>query len=384
MRQAWPLVPLGEVLTQYQEYIDSPEPTIYPKLSVRLYGKGVVLDTPVDGSTLKMQRHQIAKAGQTILSEIWGKKGAIGLVPPEGEGALCTSHFFLFDVHQDKIEPKYLEVIFKANYLQDQLDAEARGTTGYAAVRPKFLLAAEIPLPSLLEQQRIIATVLAIESKLIEAKRLQQEAKDLCRMLCRSILFGKLDELVQNIPMRELLSLREPDVSVSPDEMYQFAGVYSFGGGMLSGPQKLGLEFAYKRLTRLSAGNFVYPKLMAWEGALAVVPAEYEGYVVSPEFPVFEINTDRVLPETLDIYFRTPSVWPLLSSVSTGTNVRRRRLHPSDFLALQIPLPTMKTQELLRAVTKRLDELSAIQTSAGIELDALWPAILDRAFKGKL
>jgi hypothetical protein len=37
--------------------------------------------------TLKMKRHQLAKAGQVILSEIWRKKGAIGFVPLEGEGA---------------------------------------------------------------------------------------------------------------------------------------------------------------------------------------------------------------------------------------------------------------------------------------------------------
>lgn len=117
MKQSYPMVPLGDVLTLYQEYIEAPEPKIYPKLSVKLYGKGVVLDAAVDGSSLKMQRHQIAKRGQVILSEIWGKKGAIGFVPTEGDGALCTSHFFLFDTHHDMIEPKYLQAIFTANYL---------------------------------------------------------------------------------------------------------------------------------------------------------------------------------------------------------------------------------------------------------------------------
>lgn len=122
MSKAWSLVRLGEVLTHYQEYIEAPEPRTYPKLSVKLYGRGVVLDAPTDGSLLKMKRHQLAKAGQVILSEIWGKKGAIGFVPPKGEGALCTSHFFLFDVNKDKLNPKWLEAIFTANYLQEQLD----------------------------------------------------------------------------------------------------------------------------------------------------------------------------------------------------------------------------------------------------------------------
>ena len=101
----WPMVPLGDVLTQNKEYIDAPEAKSYPKLSVKLYGKGVTLDTPTDGTSLKMRRHQLANAGQVILSEIWGKKGAIGFVPQEGEGALCTSHFFLFDVNRERLLP---------------------------------------------------------------------------------------------------------------------------------------------------------------------------------------------------------------------------------------------------------------------------------------
>ena len=143
----WPLVELGDVLQHYTEYIDTPAPREYPKLSVKLYGKGVVLDTPAEGAELRMKRHQLAKAGQVILSEIWGKKGAIGFVPPEGEGALCTSHFFLFDLRADKLDRRWLQAIFDANYLQEQLDAEAKGTTGYAAVRPKILLNCKIPLP---------------------------------------------------------------------------------------------------------------------------------------------------------------------------------------------------------------------------------------------
>jgi hypothetical protein len=78
LNNSFPLVPLSEVLSQNKSYIEAPEAKMYPKLSVKLYGKGVVPDTPVDGATLKMKRHQIASSGQVILSEIWGKKGAIG------------------------------------------------------------------------------------------------------------------------------------------------------------------------------------------------------------------------------------------------------------------------------------------------------------------
>lgn len=184
--------------------------------------------------------------------------------------------------------------------------------------------------------------------------------------------------------MRELVSRRQLDVEVVPDETYHFAGVYCFGRGVFRGPVKTGMDFAYKQLTRLRHGDFVYPKLMAWEGALGIVPTECDGLVVSPEFPEFMVNGLRVLPEVLDVYFRTPSVWPLLSGASTGTNVRRRRLNPADFLAYTMPLPPMDRQQKLREVKRQVTRLRRLQSDTAAALDALLPSILDKAFKGEL
>jgi type I restriction enzyme S subunit len=138
----------------------------------------------------------------------------------------------------------------------------------------------------------------------------------------------------------------------------------------------------YKQLTQLRTNDFVYPKLMAWEGALGVVPEDCAGLVVSPEFPVFEIDTDRALPEFFEIYFTNPEVWPTLPS--KGTNVRRRRLHPEDFADYELPLPDLNSQYRLRTTKAKVDRLKALQAQTRAELDALLPAILDRAFKGEL
>src|SRR5574341_316267 len=178
MTNGWQTVPLAEVLKQDTNYVTELEPKIYPKLSVKLYGKGVVLDAPTDGANVKMQRHQFAKPGQIILSEIWAKKGAIGIVPKEGEGALVTSHFFLFDVIEPKVLREYIGLLLKRNYFAETLDAQARGTTGYAAVRPKQFLALEIPLPPLDEQRRIVERVEALATRIAHAQSLQGAASE--------------------------------------------------------------------------------------------------------------------------------------------------------------------------------------------------------------
>jgi len=114
------------------------------------------------------------------------------------------------------------------------------------------------------------------------------------------------------------------------------------------------------------------------------VPPECDACVVSTEFPAFEVKEELVCPEVLDTYFRTPAVWPEVAGESTGTNVRRRRLNPQDFLNYKMPLPSRKTQLLLRDVRAQVATLKRLQTETATELDALLPAILDRAFKGEL
>ncbi len=123
---------------------------------------------------------------------------------------------------------------------------------------------------------------------------------------------------------------------------------------------------------------------MAWEGAFGVVPPEYDGLFVSPKYPVFEVNEERVLSEVLDVYFRSPAIWPTLSEINTGTNARRKRLHPTAFLSYEIPLPPIHTQQRHREMKRRVDELRKRHAEQRQELEALMPSVLAQAFAGEL
>jgi type I restriction enzyme S subunit len=123
---------------------------------------------------------------------------------------------------------------------------------------------------------------------------------------------------------------------------------------------------------------------MAWEGALGMVPPNCDRLVVSTEFPVFEIDEAIMLPEVVDTYFRSPEIWPSLSGQSGGTNVRRRRLNPQDFLNLEMPLPSQPVQMAIRDSVSQIANITHLQAEVATELRSMLPAILDKAFKGDL
>ena len=245
----WPVVKLEEVLDQDLDFVTDLEPGTYKKLSVRLYGKGVVPDKPVDAHTVRMKKHQIAKEGQIIVSEIWAKKGAIGIVPPNGNGALCTSHFYLFNRKPERVMEGWLRYLLIANFLEPQLSAEARGTTGYASVRPRHFLQCEVPLPPLDEQQRIVAKLDKVAGLVEEAQSLRQEIDREMLAVVQSTHFKLAD--VAERPFGEFIEPWEDRVSIEPTERYPQIGLRGFAGGLFFKTMQCK---ALRRSTRRSTG----------------------------------------------------------------------------------------------------------------------------------
>ncbi len=383
MKHNWPIVKLGEVLTHCQEYIDAPEPREYPKLSVKLYGKGVVLDTPADGANLKMKRHQLARTGQVILSEIWGKNGAIGFVPPEGAGALCTSHFFLFDINGDKLDPRWLRAIFTANYLQKQLDSEAKGTTGYAAVRPKTLLACDIPLPPLAEQRRIVARIDELATHVQEVRALNAEIEnDL-----RSMVTAAYRVISNDAPKRPLCVVaplcRRP-VTVEIDKCYPQVSVRSFGRGTFHKPPLVGSEVTWEKPFLVKAGDLLVSNIKAWEGALAVATPEDDGRFGSHRYLTFVPVEGLATARFICFHLLTPEGLEAVCDASPGTADRNRTLSAKKILQTLVPVPEYSKQVWFDSLCSQMDALKRLHVETATELDALMPSILDRAFKGEL
>lgn len=179
------------------------------------------------------------------------------------------------------------------------------------------------------------------------------------------------------VELGKVLALRKADVVVQRDAQYEFAGMRSFGRGVFRASVKAGSSFSYRTLTRVRKDEFIYPKLMAWEGGLGVVPAACDGLVVSPEFCVFEIDQSQVLPRWLGLYFKQPSVWPALAGGSAGTNMRRRRIYPANFLRFKVPIPSVDVQrDVLRHADAALSNLDEYQTSVSKASNSLDAALL--------
>ena len=141
---------------------------------------------------------------------------------------------------------------------------------------------------------------------------------------------------------------------VTAGAMYPSAGVRNRSRGLFVGPVITSASTKYSILRKIHTGEIIYSKLKAFEGAIAVVPQEYDGFHTSHEFPTFKVQEDCADVGFLSHLFATRRFAELLAGASKGVGARRERLAPMDFLAQRVPLPELSVQ---RSVASQLDTL---------------------------
>jgi type I restriction enzyme, S subunit len=188
------------------------------------------------------------------------------------------------------------------------------------------------------------------------------------------------------IVLSEALQLSVQAVEVSPEQVYPTFGVYGFGRGLFDKAPVVGAEISATRLYRASAGQFVYSRLKAFEGAFGLVPPEYNGRYVTNEFPTFTCLPSRLESRYLDLHFRRPEAWAEAARLSTGVGARRERLHPEQFLSLAIPLPAVEEQRRIvarvDAIASRVAEARRLREEADTAAQALFSARMGGLWKG--
>ncbi|MBP5988643.1 MAG: restriction endonuclease subunit S [Piscinibacter sp.] len=380
--KAWPKVALADIAPIVRRPVEIRHDQAYPELGIRSFSKGTFHKPPLSGSEVGTKRLFQIEPGDLVFSNVFAWEGAIAVASPADAGRFGSHRFITCVADSDRANATYLKLYLTASPegRAQVLQASPGGAGRNRTLGIEKLGQIRVPLPPLAEQQAIVARLDALVERTREVEAHLDAVERDAERLVRAYIFHPPGEQPIKRPVSELVQQRAPDVSVDRTAQYRFAGVYSFGRGVFPSAVKTGSEFAYKRLSTVRAGDFTYPKLMAWEGALGVVPAACDGMVVSPEFPVFGVNTDKVLPEVLDIYFRTPEVWPALAELSGGTNVRRRRLQPSAFLRYEIPVPFRAVQLKIRELFRCTQAFKARHAEIRLANAALIPATLERIF----
>lgn len=137
-------------------------------------------------------------------------------------------------------------------------------------------------------------------------------------------------------------------IEVQDDVEYKQVTIKINNGGVVprnNGETILGSKIGTKRQHVVHARQFIMSKIDARNGAYGIVPEELDGAIVTNDFPVFDVDTEKIIPQFLVLVSTTEKFVEFARKCSSGTT-NRKRIDIDAFLNQQIPLPSIEEQKL--------------------------------------
>lgn len=376
MRRGWTEVALGEVVEHRNEFFEIDDLSTYKRCRVKLHAKGIQQRDAVPGAMIKTKTQQRCRANDFMVAEIDAKVGGFGIVPKSLDGAIVSSHYFLFEANPVRLDFRFLGFFCRTRRFFEQVAAQ--GSTNYAAIRPRHVLDYKIPLPPLAEQERLVARLDAIEHRLHRVQKLREESEKELLAALRSA-FHEIEADADWLEMGEVAPLVRREVKIEPEGSYPELGIRSFGRGTFHKPEVIGIETT-KRLFEIHEGDLIFNNVFAWEGAIAIAQKIDHGRVGSHRFITCLCDRNRVLPEILQFYFLTSSGLEKIGKASPGGAGRNRTLGLKKLGEISVPIPPIRKQEEFLRLLNLRRTIQGQSQKAVTRHETLLPSLLDQIF----
>lgn len=208
----------------------------------------------------------------------------------------------------------------------------------------------KIILPPLPEQTRIAEVLSTWDKAISNVQSTIEQAQLRNKWLMQELLSGrkKLKGFENEKWKRKLLNdilipVRKPLVP-KKDELYQQIGIRSHTKGIFYKEKVTGAILGDKRVFWIEPNCFIVNIVFAWEHAIAKTTEKEIGMIASHRFPMFKTK-DKVLDlDYLLYYFKSLKGKHLLGLASPGGAGRNKTLGQSEFMKLQIPVPSLEEQ----------------------------------------
>ncbi|WP_289018203.1 restriction endonuclease subunit S [uncultured Ornithinimicrobium sp.] len=163
----------------------------------------------------------------------------------------------------------------------------------------------------------------------------------------------------ETVPLGQVTTQVIDPIPIAHDKTYSNLGLRMYAGGVFEREAKSGAQIKASRLFRVRSGQFIYNRLFAGGGSFGLVRPEHEHGVVSNEFPVFDLDPNRLLPEYLYLHFQQPSTWETVAEQCIGTTQTRLRWKEDRFRAYPVALPPLDEQRRIVDLIGALDDTIA-------------------------
>jgi type I restriction enzyme S subunit len=378
--KAWPKVALAELLRPADEPVAVRQDQAYPNFGIYSFGRGLFAKPPIDGMQTSAGTLYRVRAGNFIYSRLFAFEGSYGLVDEAFDGHFTSNEYPSFELDRTRLVPGFLKAFFQFPRVWQDI---AMGSKGVGSrrnrVQPDKVLAHAIALPSLDEQEAIVARL-----DLLNEKTRQLEAHlDAVERDAEHLLALRFRDAIAHAPLRpmaEVAPLVRRDVAIEPNRKYTELGVRSFYKGVFHRRTVPGSDFSWQDIYRVRSGDLIFSNIMAWEKAIAIATQGDDGCIGNHRMLTCEANAESAVAVFLWFYFTTDEGFAKVYAASPGTAARNRTMTAPALMAIDVPIPPLATQRTFSRLHTEVMSLKAKHSAIRQANAALLPATLERVF----
>ena len=402
--KAYPMLRIGEFLNRSKKVVTIEDDKIYKRATIKIHNGGILLRDEKIGIEIGTKNQFLIFKGQFLLSKIDARNGAFGVVPEDLDGGIITGNFWTFDVDYRVINPHYLTLLTTTQAFIGFCEQASNGTTNRHYLQESLFLNIKVPVPSLEEQEELIAAYdkqisLAIDSELEIAAK-QHDINNL--------LFNRLGvEITKNNPLKRLsvvsfsalqrwdhaylqnnakLKSVYPLIGLSdciesfmksadgkslrmetykaPSQEFHYIGmehIEKSTGELIDMPIVKG-EQIKSQTVAIPKGYFIYGKLRPYLNKYWYNNTDLNNIVCSSELFVFKIK-DNINSRYFELVLGSDIVQRQIADMASGA--RMPRINEEVFMNIRIPIPPVEVQNnIIIHADKIKEEIKSLRRSA--------------------
>ena len=287
---------------------------------------------------------------------------------------ICSGDITVIRANPEIVSPRLLPFIIQDDHLFDFAVGKSAGSLS-PRVKWEHLGRYEFRLPDMAEQEKIADLLWSIDKTLQAYKHLASVTVDMVKAHFIEMFWSDKYPFVE---MRSLLhqNTKTERITNPQDEKYVTVALYG------KGVRERNIEkYDPKPFTgyRVHAGQFIYSRIDARNGAFGIIPGELEGAVVSKDFPTFDIDSQRITNEYLMFSVLEDNFIQQINRNSIGTT-NRQRVSEEAFMSYEIKLPSVEEQFQFAAYKAQGDKSLHLLERTINETQALRKKIVEENF----
>lgn len=368
-------------------------------VGMRLYGHGPFHRERKLASQILKKSHFLIRENDVIYNKLFAWKGTFGVVPVELDGMFVSDKFPTYELDTDRVDRDYLRWYFRFPPLWEQARQMSTGSAALSklTLNPPRFLDLTLPVPPRAEQKRIAARLERLASRVSEARLFQRQSIAERRALQKAVLRvmsenigcpGKLSRVLLSKPRNGWSARCDNADGGTPVLTLSAVTGYEYDPTAIKHTSEPTDSKAHYWLNDgdLLVTRSNTPQLV---GHAAIYSGEPQPCIYPDLMMRLDVDAERAETRFVWYWLQTPLVRDFIERNAKGTSPTMKKI--SQPVVMNIPFPEnisldqqRKVVESLNAMQERLRHMSDCERQATAGLEAMLPAILDRAFTGEL